>query len=137
MPEYYKPPQREIDEFNELLTELPDHLFDAEHVAILAGDFWRHSAAGKTLKVGVPGMGVDFTEVAVPPLESSKPAKAPVDAAPQPSEPEPLPPGRYVAAVPPQVEAKRREFMEIHGGGGAKIVSDGGDIGTSRVFRGD
>jgi hypothetical protein len=74
--EYYVPSQDEREAFDELLDELPDHLFTAENVATLAGDFWRRRAAGKTLRVRVPGAGIDWTEVAVPPLDSSEAAAA-------------------------------------------------------------
>jgi hypothetical protein len=53
--EYYVPSQDEIDGFDELLAELPDDLFTAENVATLAGDYRQRRAAGKTIRLRVPG----------------------------------------------------------------------------------
>jgi hypothetical protein len=86
---YYIPSADEVEGFNELLEEVPHDLFTAETVRTLAGDYWARRAAGKTIQVRIPGSGIDWQEIAVPPLKP--------EATPATSNPEPA------SAAPPKV----------------------------------
>jgi len=103
--------------------------------------FAQHQWPGKNVRLRLPAYGIDnlidsYPEEPAPTQPAKAPAKATQAVAEPPAEPEPIPAGRYTPPVHPAVQREREKFVAMFGEG-SKIVTDGGDIGQSRVFRGD